>query len=107
MKKSNTFVTFIGSRGSGKTTVADELAKNLSDLGRVLFHALRGHKTAKKRLYVHVPPAQAVCALRRGDLQGQRLPMKRCAHVLGQKHRADAPPNGRATLGRYLQILVR
>ena len=33
MKKSNTFVTFIGSRGSGKTTVADELAKNLSDLG--------------------------------------------------------------------------
>lgn len=33
MKKSNTFVTFIGSRGSGKTTVADKLAKNLSDLG--------------------------------------------------------------------------
>ena len=33
MKKSNAFVTFMGSRGSGKTTVADELARNLSDLG--------------------------------------------------------------------------
>ena len=33
MKKSNTFVAFMGSRGSGKTTVADELAKNLSDFG--------------------------------------------------------------------------
>ena len=33
MKKSKTFVSFIGSRGSGKTTIADELAKSLSDLG--------------------------------------------------------------------------
>ena len=40
MKKSNTFVTFIGSRGSGKTTVADELAKNLSNLGS---NVLRQH----------------------------------------------------------------
>ena len=41
MKKSNTFVTFIGSRGSGKTTVADELAKNLSNLGS---NVLRQHQ---------------------------------------------------------------
>lgn len=41
MEKNKICVSFIGSRGSGKTTVADELAKSLCNLGKGV---LRQHK---------------------------------------------------------------
>ena len=41
MKRPKVFISFIGSRGSGKTTVANELAKNLEDLG---FRTTRQHR---------------------------------------------------------------
>lgn len=41
MNKTKTFVSFIGSRGSGKTTIASKLAENLESLG---FCTLRQHR---------------------------------------------------------------
>lgn len=41
MKSPKIFISFIGSRGSGKTTVANALAKNLEDLG---FLTVRQHR---------------------------------------------------------------
>lgn len=41
MKRPKIFISFIGSRGSGKTTVANALAENLEDLG---FRTMRQHR---------------------------------------------------------------
>ena len=40
MTKHKTLISFIGSRGSGKTTIANELIKNLESCG---YHTLRQH----------------------------------------------------------------